>query len=217
MNIIFGAGGVARELTWILFDLASRNQSEMLPNGYVTADQDVHHEETVDGLPVWSESEFFLSHHATTRNAFLAIGNPPTRSKVWSRISNRIECKFPTIIHPQATLDFRRGKVKVGQGSIIYPNALLTTSIELGTFVQVNPSATIGHGVSVGDFVTICPGVHVSGNVVIGSRCFLGAGSILRENINIADDCVIGAGAVVVRDISESGTWIGAPARRMRQ
>ena len=43
----------------------------------------------------------------------------------------------------------------------------------------------------------------------------IGVGACVKNNINIAPNCTIGAGAVVVKDISESGTYIGVPARKM--
>jgi acetyltransferase-like isoleucine patch superfamily enzyme len=56
----------------------------------------------------------------------------------------------------------------------------------------------------------------VAGRCRVGDRVFLGAGSVVIDGVSIADDIVIGAGAVVVDDLHESGTYVGAPARRVR-
>jgi acetyltransferase-like isoleucine patch superfamily enzyme len=52
-------------------------------------------------------------------------------------------------------------------------------------------STYIGNGVSIGSNATILP-------------------------VKICDNVVIGAGAVVTKDIVESGTYIGSPARKLR-
>lgn len=218
MNIIFGAGGVARELTWILSDISETGCANMLPNGYVSADNDAHGSRTIEGLNVWPEHGFLesIQKKDNIENVFIAIGDPKTRDIVERHVSKILNCRFPHVIHPKAAFDRKPGSVKIGCGSILYPNACLTTSINIGKFVQVNPCATIGHEAYIGDFTTICPGAHISGNARIGSRCFIGAGAIIRERVTVADDCYIGAGAVVIRDINESGTWVGIPARRIR-
>ena len=44
---------------------------------------------------------------------------------------------------------------------------------------------------------------------------FCGAGSTVIDHISICDNVMIGAGAVVVKDIMESGTYVGIPARKV--
>jgi len=37
----------------------------------------------------------------------------------------------------------------------------------------------------------------------------------VKNNVTIAGNVVVGTGAVVVKSISESGTYVGVPARKM--
>ena len=48
----------------------------------------------------------------------------------------------------------------------------------------------------------------------MGEKTWIGIGSVVSNNIDICSDCMIGAGAVVVKNIDESGTYIGVPARK---
>ena len=41
----------------------------------------------------------------------------------------------------------------------------------------------------------------------------IGAGATVKNNTSICGECIIGAGAVVVKNIDQSGTYIGVPAR----
>ncbi len=43
----------------------------------------------------------------------------------------------------------------------------------------------------------------------------MGIGSVVSNNINITSGCKVGAGAVVVKDIDETGTYVGVPARKI--
>ena len=87
----------------------------------------------------------------------------------------------------------------------------------IGKGCIINTGATVDHDNQIGDYVHISPGVHLAGTVNIGKGVWLGIGSIVSNNLHVADDCMIGVGAVVIKDITESGTYVGNPARRLDQ
>lgn len=74
----------------------------------------------------------------------------------------------------------------------------------------------MNHDNVIGDYSHISVGAHTSGTVSMGKRCWLGIGAVVSNIISICDDCMIGAGTVVVKDIEESGTCLGVPAKRMK-
>lgn len=43
----------------------------------------------------------------------------------------------------------------------------------------------------------------------------MGIGSIVKNNVTIWEDVIVGAGGVVVKDINESGTYVGMPVKKM--
>ena len=49
----------------------------------------------------------------------------------------------------------------------------------------------------------------------LGNKVYVGSNSTLLP-ISICDDVVIGAGSVVTKDITESGTYVGNPARKLK-
>ncbi|WP_426663140.1 NeuD/PglB/VioB family sugar acetyltransferase [Rhodanobacter aciditrophus] len=213
MNIIFGAGGVASELDWLLAEGAAGTTAAA--DAFCVPDTYIAPENTFCGKPIIRESELdtFLDHREF--DAYIAIGTPIIKRKVVSWLERYFSCRFPNVIHPSVTMDSRKGKVTLGKGILIYPGATLTTSVEIGSFVHVNPGSTIGHHAKIGCYSTLCPGSNISGSVSIGKDCFVGAGAVIRDGIHITDACVVGAGAVVAANIDQSGTWVGVPARRM--
>ncbi|MCF0112187.1 MAG: acetyltransferase, partial [Erysipelotrichaceae bacterium] len=50
----------------------------------------------------------------------------------------------------------------------------------------------------------------------IGSMTWIGAGATVSNKISICSNCMIGAGAVVVKNITEEGTYVGVPAKKIR-
>lgn len=101
------------------------------------------------------------------------------------------------------------------EGAIICPGAIITTDVTIGRHVIVNINATIGHDCVIGDFVTISPGANISGNVKIGNLCYIGSGAAVREKVTICDGVTIGAGSVVLNDITDQGTYVGVPAKKI--
>jgi UDP-3-O-[3-hydroxymyristoyl] glucosamine N-acyltransferase len=56
----------------------------------------------------------------------------------------------------------------------------------------------------------------VSGNCTIGNRVYLGTNSSIREKIEICDDVTIGLNSGVVKNIKESGVYVGSPSKKIK-
>jgi sugar O-acyltransferase (sialic acid O-acetyltransferase NeuD family) len=215
MNVVFGAGGVAREVAWILHEYRQFLADQLTPDAFIIADSDWAPHLQLGNVPVISESTFLKQNNQESTNIFLGLGLPNVKQRVISVIGANEKYAFPNLIHSKSSMDLRSGKVTFGRGVVVYPFASLTTDVSIGDFVHINPGATVAHESNIGSFSTLCPGSHISGRVSVGPGCFIGAGAVIRESLSIAGGCVIGAGAVVVKSISEPGTWIGVPARKL--
>ena len=65
--------------------------------------------------------------------------------------------------------------------------------------------------VFVGPNATICGGVNIGNNVLIG------AGAIIRDDVKICSDVVIGMGSIVTHDITQTGVYVGCPAKFVKK
>ena len=63
----------------------------------------------------------------------------------------------------------------------------------------------------------LSPNATLCGTVTVGEGAHVGAGAVVRNNLTIAPGCVLGAGCAVVGEITQSGTYVGVPARRLEQ
>ena len=120
---------------------------------------------------------------------------------------------FPTFVSPDAVLN---AEVELGAGTAVFDGAVINPGVVTGPMCVVNTNATIEHDCRFGANVHVAPGATVSGSVTIGDDTFVGAGAVIINGVRIGAGCLIGAGAVVTSDLTEPGTYVGIPARRIR-
>ena len=142
----------------------------------------------------------------------VAIGNAAVRRKIQSALAAD-GSKFVSLIHPAATV---ASSASIGEGSAVMAGAVVNPYAKIGKGCIVNTCASVDHDCTVGDFAHVSIGAHVAGTVNIGDNTWIGAGATVINNIAISADCMIGAGAVVVKSITDPGTYVGVPARKVK-
>lgn len=142
---------------------------------------------------------------------FIAIGNNNVREKIQDKLL-KAGANIPVLIHPSAVI---AEQVELGEGTVVMAGAVINCCTKIGRGCIINTGATIDHDNYLDDYVHISPGVHTAGTVKIGKGTWLGIGSVISNNICIASNCKVGAGAVLLKDILETGTYVGVPARRV--
>jgi sugar O-acyltransferase (sialic acid O-acetyltransferase NeuD family) len=199
---IFGASGFAKEV----YSICIRTGWDVV--AFVDRQ---NNNQQIYGVPVISENEY-----DPTIPVVLAFGKPSLRKTVFQFVlSKNFDTQFPTLIDPSVIM-LNRESIQIGSGSIICAGSILTCDIELGIFSNINLNTTIGHDCKLGDFFTTAPLVSISGKTTIDNNVYFGCSSSCHENINIVKDVTIGMGGVVVKDISESGTYVGVPVKKIK-
>lgn len=199
---IYGAGGFGKEVYWLAKQCGQEIEAFIEKNdgGYCC------------GVPIKDESYF----DPTKYKAVVAVGNPKIREKIVNKLINQYGIGiFTTLISPSANL--MADDIVIGQGSIICANCVITCNVYLGYHTHLNLSTTVGHDTKTGNYFTTAPGVHISGKVLVGHRVYMGTNSSTIEDLQIADDVTIGAAACVTKNLLESGTYIGVPAKKMEK
>ena len=197
--IIIGAGGHGRVIADIAQKLGVYETISFLDDGDA--------KETM-GLPIVGKT-FDIEKYVNAGDIFVAIGNSKVRRDFIERLL-AMGAKVPTLIHPSAIIG---ACVEIGVGTAIMAGAVINPCSKIGKGVIINTCSSIDHDCIIGDYCHIAVGVHVAGTVSLGKNVWLGAGATIKNNVNVCEDCMIGAGAVVVKDITESGTYIGVPAK----
>ena len=121
---------------------------------------------------------------------------------------------------------------EIGDDCFVGPFTEIQKSVSVGARTRVQSHSFICELVTIGEDSFIGHGVmfindtfSVGGpargrkelwrSTSIGNRVSIGSNATILP-VHICDDVVIGAGAVVTKDIRESGTYAGNPARKMR-
>jgi sugar O-acyltransferase (sialic acid O-acetyltransferase NeuD family) len=207
--VIYGAGGMAREVAQLIHDI---NQQEEVWDllGFLSDDPESWKTD-VGGLPVLGGHEWLrrTPHCAVA----LGVGSPATKLKLVGKMKGAA-IGFPILRHPSVVIS---RSVYLGRGTIITAGCILTVDIKLGDFVTINLACTISHDCRLGDYVTIAPGVNVSGNVLLNEGCDVGTGSTIIQGLTVGEWSIIGAGAVVVRELPANCTAVGVPAKSIKQ
>lgn len=206
---IIGAGGFAKEILCCLVDIigeASNEISDMACFLVADKDFDEYKNKKILGIDVISQCAFDPERYV----AIIGVGNPLLRKKIKEDLPENTE--FVTLIHPTVVMS---SSVEVGEGSIITAGCILTCDIKIGAHSHLNLHTTIGHDCLIGNYFTTTPACNISGNCTFGDSVYLGTNASVRQGINICDNVTIGMGGVVVKDISESGIYIGNPVKRL--
>ena len=144
-------------------------------------------------------------------NILVCVGNILEKKKLINKYESQL--LIDNIIHPSAFID---ETVNMDMGNQIMPAAMLNVLAIIGKWNIINSGAVIEHEVEIGNYCHISVNSTVCGRVKIGNNCFVGAGSVVNDKISICDDVIIGSGAVVAKDVTEPGTYVGIPARKIK-
>ncbi|MBR9921773.1 MAG: transferase [Bacteroidetes bacterium] len=199
---IIGTGGFAKEVLLIIYDLRRMHEVAC----FMEPD-DVWQERSIMDIPVRPQSEFDASFHT----ASIGIGNSMIREKVTQQLP--AETKYETLISPKASWSPWN---EAGEGSVVCAGAIATVGVKLGKHVHVNLLTTIGHDAVLEDFVTTTTSVSISGDCVLGRHSYWGNQSTIRQGLKVCEGAIIGMGGVVVKDITEPGTYVGIPAKKIK-
>jgi len=207
--IILGNSGLAREMAMVAEHVNAREHRWELYGFISESTADVG--KNLGVAPVLGDDAWLLSQDFEA-DLVVGIGYPKVRARVlapYLRQGDRFS--YPNLIHPNATLDYRR--IELGHGNVITAGCAFTCDIEVQDFNLFNLNVTVGHDARIGSFNIFNPGTNISGGVYVCNCVFVGTGCQMLENVSIGSNAVIGAGALVRRNVLEGQTVVGVPAR----
>ncbi len=208
--VIYGAGSVGRLAEQIVIDINQvRDQFNLL--GFLDDDKSKHN--TIQhGTPILGDLQW-LKHHPKT-SVVIGFSNPKQKQQLYQRLTDSGHTLFTTLVHPNTWI---ANRVKIGNGSVIYPGVHLDVDVRIEKFCLINKLATVGHDTSLGAFTTISPGVNVGGYNQIGEGVEFGINSCSVQHLNIGKWSMIGAGAVIIRNVPDEAVMVGNPGKELKR
>lgn len=195
--IIFGCGGHSRSVADILLTITPGVE-------LVFVDENAKDGELLYDFPV------LKNYQINNEPFFLGIGDNLAREQQMTKLSNT--GRLISVISRSAHLG-RESTVAVG--CFVANFCHIGPEARIGTNTILNNAAVIEHEVQIGAYCHIGPNTTISGRCKLGDQVFVGVGATVKDYVSICSNVVIGAGATVVKDITEPGTYIGTPARRL--
>ena len=208
--VIFGAGGLGREVLLLLRQLNDAQPSWQVRGFY---DDHAPATPTVAGLPYLGTSAD-LNAVAEPLAVAVAVGSSASRAAVVARLTSA-QLSFPSIVHPAVALHPAQ-RIALGAGCVIQQGCMLTCDISLGRFVLLNLGCTLGHDAALADFCSLMPHANVGGAAQLAQGVYLGTNATVIQGVRVGENTVVGAGAVVVRDLPANVTAVGVPAKPVK-
>jgi sugar O-acyltransferase (sialic acid O-acetyltransferase NeuD family) len=141
----------------------------------------------------------------------IATGNNLKRKEISEMYPN---LNYVKLIAPSAYIS---PSAKIGTGSVVLHKAVINTNAVIGNHTLINTGVIVEHDNSIGNFTHLSPGVTLGGTVKIGDLTHLGLNSTVRNNVSIGNSIVIGMGSAVINNIGEPGTYVGVPAKEIKE
>lgn len=198
--LILGCGGHTRSIINII---KKCNKNIKI----IIVDKNARENEYILGCPVYKEIgcnnvDYFIA----------SSGDNTERNRLYIH-GLEMGIKPISVISPEASISEH---AQIGDGCFISSFAYIEPSVVIGNNVIVQDLVNIGHDVEIGVNSFVGPSAVVTGKSKIGNNCFLGANCTVTNESEVCDNVVIGAGSLVIRDIVETGLYVGSPAHKRR-
>lgn len=207
---IIGAGGFARELRWLLSEIAGdphRTYEPFEVAGFLVSDR--KRLGTRDS-EVLGDFDWLKINHVDA--LAMGIGTPLARLKVAEELKARYpHLEWPSIVHPSVRFDTKTCKVE--EGVVLCAGVVATVNITFEAFSMVDLLCTIGHEARIGFGSALYRSANISGGVQVGKGVLVGTGAQILQYLHVGDYATVGAGAVVSKDVEPGTTVVGIPAK----
>lgn len=119
---------------------------------------------------------------------------------------------FFTVIHPDTHIG---NNVKIGNGCIIGYNTQIDSDALIGDYVNIQTNVVVGHDSQIGDWTIMDCFSFTGGFAKVGDSVTIHTGAKILPRLIVGNNSVINAGSVVIRNVKESTTVMGYPAKEL--
>lgn len=106
-----------------------------------------------------------------------------------------------------------RDNVVVGASTTIARGTIGLTRVYDGT--KIDDQVHIAHNCEIGSDTIITAGATLGGSILVGNNVWIGLGASIHQKIKIGNNAIVGIGCNVFKDILDSETFAGYPAKKI--
>lgn len=205
--IIYGAGGMAREVAELVNDINMVSPCWII-RGFIDDFQGTCPEQ-LQGSSVIGTWEA-LKEAPEGTYVVIAIGDPDAKGKIYNRLCSLKNIRFPVLIHPSARIS---RDCSIGEGSVIGIDCIVSTGVHIGRHVFLNMCTVVGHDAQIDDFCSCLVNCVIAGSVHIMEGTLVGSGSIIMEKKTVGKKCRLSMGSIINFDVEDHHTVLAPPSK----
>ncbi len=194
-------------------DYGSKFQVEGFLNDFLFS---AENQRKIRGLPVVGKLDDSLKFFKDGYRFVFAvhpIGHGKTRKEAFEKMNIPVE-GLVSVIHPRTFIAF---DAKVEPGVILLPGCSIFSGSRIGQCSFVGNNVSIGHDSEIESFCHLSNGAVISSYVRVGQGTDICLNSTILDMVKVADFSVIGSCSLLTRDATESGVYLGNPARMVKR
>lgn len=157
------------------------------------------------------ELETFLEEDIQFLITIGQIKTTAVRVRIYEALK-RCEAKLATIISPGAYVSKH---AFLQPGTIVMHGVTINAEVKIGSNCILNTGCVIEHDSIIGEHCHISTNAVINGGCVVGKGVFIGSNATVANHLNIIDSVVIGAGAVIIKDLDQTGIYVGNPLQKI--
>jgi sugar O-acyltransferase (sialic acid O-acetyltransferase NeuD family) len=166
----------------------------------------------VEILPPLTNKKTLKFLRSSSVEYFVATGDNEMRREIIQNLINVLDKPPTNIVHKSALICTD----VIGYGNLVCAQAVINVGAQIGNGCIINTNSVVEHDVIIGNYAQVGPGAILGGYAKLGDLSFLGINSTVLPKKEISSDCMVGAGAVVTNSLTEPGTYVGVPCRKVK-
>lgn len=207
--VIVGAGGFARELHEMLWDVYSPEVYQF--KGFLGQADAPLEPFGFAGSLLLDDPESYQP--ADDDRFLLAIGHMAVRRKIVETLAAK-QGEFLSFVHPQARI---ASTARLGQGVVIYPFAVVSNQSHVEPFVHLNYFASVGHDCQVGEYSLLAPYATLNGFVTLEAEAYISTHATVAPGKRVGQRSKISANSACMQDAAADSIVFGVPGRQVRR
>ena len=208
--VIIGAGDFGKEVAWLIEDINKENPAYHIL-GFLDDDEKKIGQSYNGYSCLGPITCIFDLVKEKDICAVIAMQDCGIRKRIVEKLAGFDA--WETLIHPSVNMSQTS---VIGKGCIICAGSNISVNTAIGDHCIFNLSVTMGHDCTVNDYVSIMSGATVCGHVTIGQEAYLSTNCTVVPGKKVGAYARVGAGSVVLRNVKESVTVMGVPAKVLK-
>lgn len=147
----------------------------------------------VNGAEVLDKIENLTKYQNEFQEVFVAIGNNKFRKEIQQKVIGEGFQIADLISQRSYVSDY----AEVGQGSVVFPGAVIEANAIVGDGCIITSNATVNHDARVDDFSLIYSNTVVRPNVHIGELSRVGSGCVVRFGMTVESGSDVPDGTII--------------------